>query len=75
MVIALLLLLVVLSLPTIMQLNALLGANRATPHRALPAKSSRPQHNFQAPSSSRLSLVRSQAGPAERTVVETQLAH
>src|SRR5579863_10207675 len=69
MVIALFLLLVVLSLPTIVQLTGFLTSDRAMPN----PKSADPLVG-DAPSYSRLSPVRSPAGPVDRGVAETQLA-
>jgi hypothetical protein len=75
MVIALALLLVVLSLPTILQLAGFLRADREARHSAVPANNRERQEIADVPSSSRFSPVRSQSGPADRAAVETQLAH
>jgi hypothetical protein len=74
MVIALFLLLVVLSLPTIVQLTGFLRSDRAMPNRAAQPPKSAESQVGEAPSYSRLSPVRSPVGPADRGVAETQLA-
>jgi hypothetical protein len=75
MVIALFLLLVVLSLPTIVQLTGFFRSGRAIPHHAAMQPKSTERQIADAPSYSRLSPARSSAVPSDRRVAETQLAH
>jgi hypothetical protein len=72
MVFGLIALLVALSLPTMMQLAAILGKDAS--HRDLPVKSTHPEF-ARIPSSSRLSSVRVQPGTRDRAAPEPRLAH
>lgn len=73
MIFGLLLLLIVLSLPTIMQLKAILNERGATPHRALPVKAEGLQ-SFRFAAPTRISLPRTPVGATNPAAVETQLA-
>jgi hypothetical protein len=75
MVIALFLLLVVLSLPTIVQLTGFFRSDQEMPHPAAAPPESTGHQITDVRSSSRLSTTRSPAVPSDRRVAETQLAH